>query len=76
MNTIVVVSALVYPTEIEENVRTAITNVFPVDLTIRNFGIPQLYGDGDLESLRKLHTLLRVPYPRYSQAHPYKRNRR
>lgn len=59
MNTIVRVSALVYPTEIEENVRTAVTNVFPVELNIRNFGIPQLYGEGDLESLRRLHTLLR-----------------
>jgi predicted RNA binding protein with dsRBD fold (UPF0201 family) len=59
MNTIVRVSALVYPTEIEENVRTAITNVFPVDLIIRNFGTPQLYGNGGLEGLRRLHTLLR-----------------
>jgi len=59
MNTIVRVSALVYPTEIEENVRTAVTNLFPVELIIRNFGIPQLYGEGDLENLRRLHTLLR-----------------
>ena len=59
MNTIVRVSALVYPTEIEENVRTAVTNVFPVELTIRNFGTPQLYVEGDLESLRRSHTLLR-----------------
>ena len=59
MNAIVRVSALVYPTEIEENVRTAVTNVFPVELTIRNFGTPQLYGEGDLESLRRTHTLLR-----------------
>jgi predicted RNA binding protein with dsRBD fold (UPF0201 family) len=59
MNTIVRVSALVYPTEIEENIITAITNVFPVDLNIRNFGTPQLYGEGDLESLRKLHVLFR-----------------
>ena len=59
MNTIVRVSALVYPTEIEENVRTAVTNVFPVELTIRNFGTPQLYGEGDLENLRRIHTLLR-----------------
>ena len=59
MNTIVRVSALVYPTEIEENVRTAVRNVFPVDLNIRNFGTPQLYGEGDLESLRGLHILLR-----------------
>lgn len=59
MNTIVTISALVYPTEIEESVRTAITNVFPVDLNLRNFGTPQLYGEGGLESLRRLHTLLR-----------------
>ncbi len=59
MNTIVKVSALVYPTEIEENVRTAVTNVFPVELTIRNFGIPQLYGEGGIESLRRFHTHLR-----------------
>lgn len=59
MNTIVTISALVYPTEIEESVRTAITNIFPVDLNLRNFGAPQLYGEGGLESLRRLHTLLR-----------------
>ena len=59
MNTIVRVTALVYPTEIEENVRTAITNVFPVELILRNFGTPQLYGTGDLESLRRLHILFR-----------------
>lgn len=59
MNTIVTISALVYPTEIEESVRTAITNVFPVDLNLRNFGTPQLYGECGLESLRRLHTLLR-----------------
>jgi len=59
MNTIVTISALVYPTEIEESVRTAITNIFPVDLNLRNFGTPQLYGEGGIESLRRLHTLLR-----------------
>jgi predicted RNA binding protein with dsRBD fold (UPF0201 family) len=59
MNIIVRVSAPVYPTEIEEKVRIAITNLFPVELSIRNFGIPQLYGEGGLESLRKLHMLLR-----------------
>lgn len=53
------VSALVYPTEIEEKVRIAITNIFPVELGLRNFGIPQLYGEVGLESLRKLHMLLR-----------------
>lgn len=59
MNTVIRVSALVYPTEIEENVKKAVTNIFPVELTFRNFGIPQLYGEGDLESLRRIHTLLR-----------------
>jgi len=59
MNITVRVSALVYPTEIEEKVRIAITNIFQVELVQKNFGIPQLYGEGDLESLRKLHTLLR-----------------
>jgi len=59
MNISVRVSALVYPTEIEEKVRIAITNLFPVELALKNFGIPQLYGEGSLENLRKLHMLLR-----------------
>lgn len=59
MNTMVRVSALVYPTEIEEKVRIALTNLFPVEFTLRDLGIPQMYGEGDLESLRKLHMLLR-----------------
>lgn len=59
MNITARVSALVYPTEIEEKVMIAITNIFPVELGLRNFGIPQLYGEGGLESLRKLHMLLR-----------------
>jgi len=59
MNITARVPALVYPTEIEEKVRIAITNIFPVELGLRNFGIPQLYGEGGLESLRKLHMLLR-----------------
>ena len=59
MNITVRVSALVYHTEIEEKVRIAITNIFPVELILKNFGIPQLYGQGDLESLRKLHMLFR-----------------
>ncbi len=53
------VSALVYPTEIEDKVRKAITNLFPVELQIRDFGTPQLYGEGNLESLRPLHRRLR-----------------
>jgi predicted RNA binding protein with dsRBD fold (UPF0201 family) len=53
------VSALVYPTEIEENVKKAITNLFPVELHTEEFGIPRLFGEGDLESLRSLHLRLR-----------------
>ncbi|MFZ2409965.1 MAG: RNA-binding domain-containing protein [Candidatus Methanoperedens sp.] len=59
MKATVNVSAPVYPTEIEEKVKTAITNLFPVELSIREFGIPILYGEGDLESLRLLHQRLR-----------------
>ncbi len=59
MNITVRVSAPVYPTEVEDKVRTAVTGIFPVDLAIRDFGIPQLYGEGNLESLRKFHMLLR-----------------
>ena len=59
MNITVTVSALVYPSEIEEKVRIAITNIFPIEIALRNFGIPQLFGEGDLESLRKFHMLLR-----------------
>jgi predicted RNA binding protein with dsRBD fold (UPF0201 family) len=59
MNVIVRVSAPVYPTEIEEKVRESITNLFPVELQIRDFGTPQLYGEGELESLRLLHRRLR-----------------
>ena len=59
MNITARVFALVYPTEIEEKVRIAITNIFPIELALRNFGIPQLYGEDGLESLRKLHMLFR-----------------
>ncbi|MDD5616391.1 MAG: RNA-binding domain-containing protein [Candidatus Methanoperedens sp.] len=59
MNITVRVSALVYPTETEEKVMTSITNIFPLEFALRNFGIPQLYGEGGLESLRKFHLLLR-----------------
>jgi predicted RNA binding protein with dsRBD fold (UPF0201 family) len=55
----VAVSALVYPTEIEENVKKAITNLFPVELHTEEFGIPRLCGEGDIESLRLLHLRLR-----------------
>lgn len=53
------VSALVHPTEVREKVETAITNIIPVELRLQDFGIPGLYGEGDLESLRKLHLLFR-----------------
>ncbi len=59
MKVIVRVSGLVHPTEIEEKVRKAITNLFPVELQLRDFGTPQLIGEGDLESLRLLHRRLR-----------------
>jgi len=59
MNVTVRVSAPVYPTEIQEKVRTAITNIFPVELKLQDSGIPRLYGEGDIESLRKLHLRLR-----------------
>ncbi len=59
MKVTVRVSALVYPTEIEEKVKKAITNLLPVELHLQDFGIPRLYGEGDLDSLRKLHQLFR-----------------
>ncbi len=59
MNVTVRVSALVHPTEIEERVKTAVKNLFPIELALEDFGIPRLYGEGDLEGLRKLHLLLR-----------------
>ncbi len=59
MKVTVKVSALLYPTEIEQKVKIAITNLFPVELAIREFGIPQVYGEGKLESLRLLHQRLR-----------------
>ncbi|NJD75495.1 MAG: hypothetical protein FIB08_00170 [Candidatus Methanoperedens sp.] len=59
MNVIVNVSALVYPTEMEEKVKTAINNIVQVDLDFEDFGVPRLYGEGNIEHLRKLHLLLR-----------------
>ncbi len=53
------VSALVYPTEIEEKVKKAVQNLFPVELAISDFGVPRLYGEGDIGSLRLLHRRLR-----------------
>jgi len=59
MNIKVTISALVHPTEVRENVETALRNIIPVELKLQDFGIPGLYGEGDLESLRKLHLLFR-----------------
>ncbi|VVB85389.1 RNA binding protein [uncultured archaeon] len=53
------VFALVYPTEVQEKVKTAVMNLIPVKLLLQDFGMPGLYGKGNLESLRKLHQLLR-----------------
>lgn len=59
MNVMVKVSALVYPTEIQEKVAKAIKNLFPIELNIQDFGNLRLCGEGDLESLRLLHVRLR-----------------
>lgn len=59
MNTKVTISTLVHPTEVRDKVETALTNILPVELQLQDSEIPQLYGEGDLESLRKLHSLLR-----------------
>lgn len=56
MNIVVRVSAPVHATEDEEKVKLAITNLFPVELYLKD---QMLYGKGTLESLRKLHLLLR-----------------
>ncbi|SNQ62171.1 RNA-binding domain-containing protein [Candidatus Methanoperedens nitratireducens] len=53
------VFALVHPTEVREKVETAIMNLIPVKLLLQDFGVPGLYGEGDMGSLRKLHQLLR-----------------
>ncbi len=53
------VFALVYPTEVRENVKTAIMNLIPVKLLLQDFGVPGLCGEGNFDSLRKLHQLLR-----------------
>lgn len=59
MNITVSVFALVYPTEVQEKVAAAIVNLIPVELKLADFGVPRLYGEGGIESLRKLHMLLR-----------------
>ncbi len=59
MNVSVKVSALVHSTETQEKVEKAVKNLFPVELHLEDYGIPRLYGEGDLESLRVLHKRLR-----------------
>ncbi len=53
------VSALLFPTEIQEKVERAILNLFPVELTVQDFGTQRLYGEGNLESMRIFHRKLR-----------------
>ncbi len=59
MNVKVQVFAPVNPTEVHEKVEKAILNFFPISLKIQERTIPMLYGDGGLESLRRLHLRLR-----------------
>jgi hypothetical protein len=62
MNIKVTISAPVHPTEVREKVETALKNIIPVELKLQDSGdsgSPGLYGEGDLESLRKLHFLFR-----------------
>ena len=59
MNAKVKVFAPVNPTEVQEKVEQAILNFFPVSLELQDNVIPRLYGEGDLESLRRLHLRLR-----------------
>jgi len=58
MNAKVQVFASVNPTEAQEKVEQAILNFFPVTLD-QDDAIPGLYGEGDLECLRRLHLRLR-----------------
>ena len=59
MNAKVRVFAPVNPTEVQEKVEQAILNFFPVSLELQDDAIPRLYGEGDFESLRRLHLRLR-----------------
>lgn len=59
MNAKVQVFAPVNPTEVQEKVEKAILNFFPVSLELQDHAIPGLYGEGNLESLRRLHLRLR-----------------
>ncbi len=56
MNVSVKVSAPVNPTESCEKVEKAIMNLFPVELTLSD---SEIYGEGDIEILRRLHLRLR-----------------
>jgi predicted RNA binding protein with dsRBD fold (UPF0201 family) len=58
MNVKVQVFATVNPTEVKEKVEKAILNFFPLSLD-QDPAIPRLYGEGDLESLLRLHLRLR-----------------
>jgi len=59
MNVSVKILAALNPTEIQDKVEKAISNFFPVELKLQGSEIQELYGDGDLESLRTLHLRLR-----------------
>jgi predicted RNA binding protein with dsRBD fold (UPF0201 family) len=59
MNAKVQVFAPVNPTEVQEKVEQAILNFFPLSLELQDGVIPMLYGEGDLENLRRLHLRLR-----------------
>lgn len=59
MNVTVKVSSLLNPTEMKEKVEKAISNFIPVELMIKESEINEIYGEGDIESLRKLRRSLR-----------------
>jgi len=59
MNVSVKVLAPVNPTEIQDKVEKAILNFFPVEFKLQESEIQALSGEGDLESLRRLHLRLR-----------------
>jgi len=59
MNVKIHVFAPVNPTELQEKVEKAILNFFTVSLEFQDHTIPGLYGEGNLENLRRLHLSLR-----------------
>lgn len=59
MNAKVRVFAPVNPTELQEKVEKTILNFFPVTLELLDKEIPEIFGEGDIESLRRLHLCLR-----------------